>query len=101
AKLGIAPACPAHRWTKEEEALLGTRPDRAVGGLIARTREAVALRRHKLGIRLATGKWQPAEEALLGTGPDDAIAARLKRTVSAVALRRRRKGIPRWERGRG
>jgi len=50
AKLGKAPACPAHRWTWQEDAILGTLPDEAAGELLGRTKLAVSVRRHKLGV---------------------------------------------------
>ena len=78
-------------WTKDELALLGTRPDAKVAELTGRTFGTVWQKRRALGIdqpALQFRKWTPAEDKLVGTAPDAEIARQLGRTESAVKSRR-------------
>ena len=78
-------------WTKDELALLGTKPDAEVAKLTGRTFGTVWQKRRALGIRqpaLRFRKWTPAEDKLVGTAPAAEIALRLGRTESAIKSRR-------------
>jgi hypothetical protein len=83
-------------WTPEEDALLGTMPDKKLARRLKRSYEAVAFRRLKEGIPFCNPKrksWRPEDDQVLGTRPDDQIALLLRRTVAAIKLRRRKLGI--------
>lgn len=59
--------------------------------MLGRTRYAVQLKRHALGIGQCwerARQWTPAEEALLGTMRDPEVAKQLNRSVSCVRTRR-------------
>ena len=59
-------------WTKEELALLGTKPDAEVAELTGRTFGTVWQKRRAPGISqpaLRFRKWTPAEDKLVGTAP--------------------------------
>jgi hypothetical protein len=59
--------------------------------MVGRTRYAVQLKRHALGIGQCWERarpWTRAEEALLGTMRDSEIAKRLSRSISSVRTRR-------------
>ena len=71
--------------------LLVKRPDAVVGRMLGRTRYAVQLKRHSLGIPQCCENrraWTPAEHAQLGTMRDVELAGKLKRSVSSVRSRR-------------
>jgi hypothetical protein len=81
---------PRH-WSRQELALLGTRPDAEVAELIGRTFGTVWQKRRALGIpqpALRFRKWTPSEDKLIGMAPDAVIAARLARTEMAIKSRR-------------
>jgi hypothetical protein len=90
-----------HKWTADDDKLLGLRPDAQVALLLRVTVEAVRHRRHQLRISLpGQGRtipdqklWQPEEDALLGTVSDKEAARQLGRTSGGVKARRIRKGI--------
>ena len=78
-------------WTKDELALLGTRPDAEVAKLTGRTFGTVWQKRRALGIAqpaLCFRKWTPPEDKLVGTALDVEVARRLGRTESAIKSRR-------------
>src|SRR5438093_13701958 len=78
-------------WTKNELALLGTKPDADVAELTGRTFGTVWQKRRALGIAqpaLRFRKWTPAEDKLVGTALAAEIALRLGRTESAINSRR-------------
>ncbi len=83
------------RWSKCEIDLLGTRPDTVVARMLGRTRYAVQLKRHSLGIVQCWERVRPwkreEEEALLGTMRDGELDKKLKRTLSCVRTRRNEK----------
>src|SRR5437667_8890369 len=79
------------RWTRAEERLLGTKPDAEVAALLGRTRFAVQLRRHSLGIPARyedRSAWSPEEDKLVGTLPDTEVARILGRSIGSVKARR-------------
>src|ERR1035437_2772307 len=80
-------------WTAEEEALLGTKSDRALARKFGRPVEAVEARRRLKGV-FQVKKWRPADEKILGARPDDQVAMLLGRSTMNVAWRRRKLGIP-------
>jgi len=82
-----------HRWTRDEEALLGSISDRALAWKLGRTIVAVAARRHLKHIR-TTKTWRPEDDRVLGTRPDSQIARLLKRRPDNVRWRRLKLGIP-------
>ena len=84
------------RWTKEEDALLGTMPDERLAKKLSRSVEAVRSRRHEKRISLRR-TWRPEDDRLLGTRPDSQIARLVKWTTSSVSERRRRLGIPSFD----
>ncbi len=84
------------RWTKEEDALLGTLPDERLAKKLRRSLVAVRSRRHLKRISLRRS-WRPAEDKLLGTQSDHQIARRLRRAASHVSARRRQLGIPSFD----
>ena len=49
-RLGSEPYLPDESWTKEQEALLGTKTDRVVGEMLGRSCNRVRQRRRQLGI---------------------------------------------------
>src|SRR5438105_7112838 len=78
-------------WTKQELALLGTRPDAEVAEFTGRTFGTVWQKRRAFGIAqlaLQFRKWTPTEDKLVGTASDAEIARQLGRTESAVKSRR-------------
>jgi hypothetical protein len=79
------------RWSKREIELLGKRPDGIVARMLGRSRYAVQLKRHSLGVpQCWEGRrpWTPKEEALLGTKRDAELAKRLNRTILSVRTQR-------------
>src|SRR5205814_10016247 len=81
-----------HRWTPDDDKLLGSRPDDQIALLLGASVSAVKHRRVRLGIvqrRLKVRRWTREEDALLGTASDGRIAQGLGRGKSAVADRRR------------
>jgi hypothetical protein len=90
-----------HRWTADDDKLLGLRPDAQVALLLRITKEAVKHRRHQLRISLpgqeriipASKPWLPEDDALLGTISDQEVARRLGRSATSVKARRARQGI--------
>lgn len=83
-------------WSEEEDALLGTMPDKPLAKKLGRSVEAVCARRHEKRISLRR-KWRPDEERRLGTLPDAQVAKLLQRDQASVTERRRRLGIPSFE----
>ena len=86
-------------WTPERDAALGTEVDEQIAARIGCSRQAVALRRRKLGVppfRLHVRprrRWTQHELAALdGEESDERLAARLARTVAAVRSKRRQLG---------
>ena len=80
----------ALNWTKDELALLGTRPYAEVAELTGRTFGTVWQKRRALGIdqpELRFRKWTAAEDKFVGTGHDAHIAHQPSRTESAVKSR--------------
>jgi hypothetical protein len=66
-------------------------PDSVVAQMLGRTRYAVQLKRHSLGIGQCWEKhraWTPEEDAMLGTQRDVVLAQRLNRTALSVRTRR-------------
>ena len=74
----IPPAMAGPLWTPEEDALLGTMPDKDVAERIGRTPTAVPAHRSDLGIPnffkrkppRKPPRWTPEKDVLLGTMPD-------------------------------
>jgi hypothetical protein len=95
------------RWTAEEDAQLGTMPDRKLAKLLGRHKETIRERRSKLGIAsfrkhgpsTPSREWTPAEDALLGTMTDPELAARLGCTWRLVYNRRVKLGVASFTRG--
>jgi hypothetical protein len=91
-KLGI----PAHGakepriWTRKEDLLLGSAPDKELAKMLGRDRSTVTARRIKLGIarHRPYPAWTPELDALVGTLPDKDLAAQLGRSIETVRLRR-------------
>src|SRR6266581_2204306 len=97
--LHIQPLLPrrSRRWTRREEKLLGTMPDRELAARLRRSFMGVYIHRQLLGIPNPSDRqrpFTPQEDALLGTGSDSKIARRLGRSRSTVMRRRRRLGLP-------
>ena len=90
-----------HRWTADDDKLLGLRPDAQVALLLRVSVEAVKHRRHQLRVSLpgqertmAVPKpWRAEDDALLGTISDQEVAQRLGRSATSVKARRARLGI--------
>ena len=93
----------------EEDALVGTMPDRDLAQQIGRSRDAVGVRRQKRGIppvcrpaipktpRVSTyhiRNWKPSEIELLGKRPDRDVARETGRTHAAVKRMRKLLHIP-------
>ena len=74
----MPPSRPRRPWTAEEDALLGTRSDRALARNLGRTVKAVQNRRQLKGVRLMK-KWRPEDDKILGTRPDRQVAMLLGR----------------------
>src|SRR5207249_5735360 len=83
-------------WTKAEDALLGTMPDRRLAKKLGRSFKAVRARRHAKRISFYR-KWLPKEDKVLGTRTDLEVAKRIRRTPGVVADRRRALGIACFE----
>jgi hypothetical protein len=96
--LGIAlPEPKVRRWSKADDALLGTMRDEALAKKLNRPARAVSLRRQRHGIPVFAPlrqRWTPATDELFSRFPNAEIARRLGRTVSSVQNRRTRLGIP-------
>ena len=97
----LPPAMSGPLWTVEEEALLGTMPDKEVAARIGRSITAVHDHRRKLGIpsfykrkpRREPSVWTPKKDALLGTMPDSDLARKVRCSPLSVFYRRRKLGI--------
>src|SRR5262245_31861860 len=83
------------RWTPEQDALLGTDTDDAIGALLVRTRRPVEYRRQVLGVKAFVGNkpakpvdWTHAKDRLVGTMGDDELAQHLGCTARQVRWRR-------------
>lgn len=86
-----------HRWTAEEDALLGTMTDKKVATKLGVGLRAVTHRRHLLArppAPAARPAWSQAQQALLGTMSDSDLAARIGRSEEAVQRRRHKLRIP-------
>jgi hypothetical protein len=100
----IPPAMAGPLWTPEEDALLGTMPDKDVAERIGRTPTAVHAHRSDLGIPSffmrkpprKPPRWTPEKDALLGTMPDSVLARKLRCSPMSVFYRRRRLKIARF-----
>ena len=71
--------------------MLGKRPDPVVAHMLGRTKFAVQLKRHALGIPQSweRGKpWTAKDESLLGTERDQIVAKKLNRSVLSVRTQR-------------
>lgn len=97
-QLGIRIFQPKWRpWQPEEDKLLGTASDGAIGLRLGRDRGVVQKRRRELGIPPhGDSPWTPKETAWLGTASDEEIARRLRRTATSVKNLRHRLRIPAW-----
>jgi hypothetical protein len=76
-------------WTPDEDALLGTMPDRKLARRLGRTYNAVAARRLNKSIPYCNPKrksWRPQDDEVLGTRPDDQVALLLRRTVASKKI---------------
>ena len=95
---------PLHKWTKAEDALLGTNSDRRVAAEIGVTPGQVAIRRRKLGIpahgKDVTIRWTKKRIAVLGTEPDHVFAGLWNVPQSLVREKRESLGISKCERSR-
>jgi hypothetical protein len=83
-------------WAPEENALLGTIPDKRLARRLKRSYDAVAARRLRQGIPSCNPKrklWRPEDDQILGTRPDGQIALLLRRTVLSIRNRRRKLGV--------
>lgn len=84
-------------WTSEEQALLGTMTDAALGEQLGRTSFAVEHQRRLRGIKPHTPpkgrKWKAKELKLLGTMSDAALAEKLGVTRKHVIETRQRHGV--------
>ena len=93
---GTRPPVAGVPWKPEEEALLGTMPDKEVATRIHRTESAVSCMRfargvpafHKRKPRLKPIVWTQAKDALLGTMEDRKLARKLRCTAVSVFNRR-------------
>jgi hypothetical protein len=93
-------------WSPEEDALLGRIPDEEIARRTRRTRQAIYMRRHKLGIPaphternwspLTKRNWSAAEDDLLQTVPVKEVARRTGRSQGAVYQRRYVLGLPQF-----
>lgn len=87
------------RWTKEEDALLGTMPDEKLVDLLGRSIGAIKGRRQALRVRLDVGVpgskivWTDERRSVLGTQPDEELAVLWKVPVSRVSRHRQGLGI--------
>jgi len=85
------------RWTKAEDALLGTMRDEMLAKKLNRPKMGVLLRRQRLKIPICEPmryKWTSATDKLFHQFPNAEIARRLGITPSAVQNRRFRLGVP-------
>lgn len=84
-----------HTWSTEDDALLGTDTDIAVGKHIGRSPYAVHDRRKKLGIKpfVSRNPWTPEEDSLLPGSSDAEVAKKTGRVVANVRSRRKHLGI--------
>ncbi len=88
--LGVPGTLPPISWTKRALRGLGKVPDAEIAAELGCSKETVARKRRKLGIRLVNIRpWTPEEHALVGTLPDRVVARKIGRTRAAVANRRR------------
>jgi hypothetical protein len=86
---------PFRPWTRAEDALLGTIPDKQLVRRLKRSYGAIAARRQMLRILPCRPQaWRPEDDKILGTRPDEQIALLLGRTKIAVRARRCELGIP-------
>jgi hypothetical protein len=78
-------------WTRAEEELLGTMPDKRLARRLNRSAETVRTRRANKGIPVFNPKkhwWTPDDDKLLGLRPDAQVAMLLGIKASAVKHRR-------------
>jgi hypothetical protein len=78
-------------WTRAEEELLGTLPDKQLARRFKRTLESVRTRRASKGIPVCDPKkhrWTADDDKLLGLRPDAQVALLLRITKEAVKHRR-------------
>lgn len=82
-----------HNWLPAEIALLGTRSDADVAGLLGLHWGTVRYERQRRKIAPCNGEWTKDEIALLGLLPDRRLAAIIHRTPFAVTSARIDNGI--------
>jgi len=82
-----------HKWTDEENELLGTASDRIIANRLGLSRHAVAEQRRRLGISRRPEPWTSDQIALLGTASDREVGRAIGRSESAVHRKREALGI--------
>jgi hypothetical protein len=96
-KLGIAlPEPKVRRWSKADDALLGTMRDEVLAKQLNRPARAVSLRRQRHGIPIFGSlrpRWMPVDDELFSQFSNAEIARRLGRTLLSVRNRRFQLGI--------
>ena len=89
-----------HRWTADDDALLGTMSDSDLAARLGVSVAAARQRQHNRdtrprdNVRKPKYSWTPERDALLGTMSDQKAAKKLGLTFSAARQRRVRLGIP-------
>jgi hypothetical protein len=88
--LGIEPPVTPDVWAPAVLRLLGKVPDAKIAVRVGRSRSAVALKRHQLGIRFFDGRrWAEREDEWLRQLPIEEVVRRTRRPCEAVHRRRR------------
>ena len=88
-------------WTREESALLGTRPDQDLAKLFGRTLTSICVRRNRLKIPCFNPKarrWSEVERKLLGTMSDADLAKQLELSEKRVRGYRESHHVPVFDR---
>ena len=81
------------KWTPELDAALGTKTDAEIASELGVTRQAVHLRRVKLGIKAQNReRWTAEFDALLGVKTDEEVAQAMGISAPSVAKRRKKLG---------
>ncbi len=83
-----------HKWTDEENALLGTDSDAKIAKILGLKLHEVFDQRRRLGIPRPVRHWTEAECKLLGTASDVEIARQTGRTEHSVRHKRDELGVP-------
>lgn len=90
-----------HKWTRKDEALLGTKSDGAVAIQLNIARNQVRTRRVRLGIpafgAAASIRWSAKRIAQLGTEPDATLARMWNYSQGAIRTKREELGIAKCE----